>query len=97
MSKKRFKGYLDLFEKRSAKIPYAYYKKILEDNYGAIELPRSQSAGSKRAFKIQQRIFVLHEPHKSDDYVGKWDHHNVLGILEELGLLERDGEQNEHD
>jgi hypothetical protein len=95
MSKKRLKECLDVFQNRSAKIPYTYYKKILEDKYGATELTHSHSGGSKRAFKIQKSVFVIHEPHKSDDYVGKWDHHNVLRILGELGLLEGDGEQNE--
>lgn len=91
MSKKEYNQYLKEFKDRSAKIPWKIYKKIIEKEYGAVEGKRSHAAGTKRSFTItvgEKTVpFVIHAPHKKDDYVGKYDHHNVLYILESLGLI----------
>jgi hypothetical protein len=96
MSKKDYKRYVKKFNNRSAKIPWKYYRKIIEEEYNAVESERSHSAGSKRSFTIGDNIvFVLHKPHgKKDDYVGKYDHHNVLDLLKSRGLL-KDEENSE--
>jgi len=92
MSKKRYKQYLGEFTKRSAKIPYDYYIKVIEDEYGAVEAKRSHTAGSKRSFTITTgdttSTFVIHEPHDKDGYVGKWDHQNILDIFILHGLID---------
>jgi len=94
MSKKEYKQYLKEFKKRSAKIPWRIYKKIIEKEYGAIEGKRSHTAGSKRSFTIGDKIvFVIHEPHRKDDYVGKYDHHNILDLLRLNGLMENEEEK----
>jgi hypothetical protein len=94
MSKKEYKQYLKEFKKRSAKIPWRIYKKIIEKEYGAIEGKRSHTAGSKRSFMIGDKIvFVIHEPHRKDDYVGKYDHHNILDLLRLNGLMENEEEK----
>ena len=65
MSKKDYKRYLKEFTNRSARIPWKPYRRIIEEEYGAVEVKRSHSAGSKRAFTIGDEIvFVLHKPHK---------------------------------
>ena len=88
MSKKDYKRYAKEFNNRSAKIPWEYYRKIIEIEYGAVETTRSHSGGSKRSFTIGKNIvFVLHKPHGKNDCVGKWDHHNVLDLLKSKGLL----------
>jgi len=96
MSKKEYKQYLKEFKKRSAKIPWRIYKKIIEKEYGAIESKRSHTAGTKRSFTIGDgKVFVIHEPHRKDDYVGKYDHHNVLYLLKVNGLIKDEEEENE--
>lgn len=93
MSKKKYKQYVEEFNDPSAKIPYPIYVKILKNEFSAVEGKRSHTAGSKRSFTItvgdRTIPFVIHEPHRKDKdgYVGKWDHHNVLYILELLGLI----------
>ena len=95
MSKKIYKRYLKEFRKPSARIPWEIYREIIEDEYGAVEQKRSHTAGSKRSFTIGDDIvFVIHEPHKKDGYVGKWDHHNVLHLLKSKGLLQDEEEPN---
>jgi hypothetical protein len=38
-------------------------------------------------------VFVIHEPHRKDDYVGKYDHHNILDLLRLNGLMENEEEK----
>lgn len=95
MSKKKYKKYQEEFKKRNAKIPWNIYKKIIENDYGAVEQKRSHSGGSKRSYTIDdQIIFVIHEPHKKDGNVGKWDHQNVYDQLKLHGLI-KDEKDNE--
>ncbi len=96
MSKKEYNQYLKEFKNRSAKIPWRIYKKIIEKEYGAVECKRSHTAGTKRSFTIGDKIvFVIHGPHRKDDYVGKHDHHNVLDLLKLNGLIEDKEEKDE--
>lgn len=99
MPKKKEKNILDEFINPSAKIPYDNYVRIITKVYGAIEGKRSHSGGSKRSFTItvgdETKTFVLHERHSKKDYVGKWDHHNVLYILKSLGLVKDREEKDE--
>lgn len=88
MSKKIYNAYKEQFLNRSAKIPYPIYKKILIEEFNAEEQPKSHSGGSKRTFTIGDNIvFVIHEPHKKGDPVGKWDHHNILDQLKINGKI----------
>ena len=87
MSKKPYNKYRNEFTDRSAKIPWKYYKAILEE-YGATERKRSHSGGSKRSFVLGNSVFVIHKPHIKDQPVGKWDHHNVLELLYSQGLIQ---------
>ena len=85
----KYDQYLGQFKNRSAKIPWKIYRKILENEYGAVETKRSHSGGSKRTFVIGENlVFSLHKPHGKNDPVGKWDHHNVLNLFEQNGLIE---------
>ncbi len=96
MSKEEYKRYLKEFKNRSAKIPWRIYRKIIEKEYGAIEGKRSHTAGTKRSFTIGDEVpFVIHEPHKKDGCVSKWDHHNVLDWLKLRGLIKNRGEKDE--
>ncbi len=98
MLKKEYKRYLKEFTNRSARIPYRIYKKILENEYAAVEGKRSHSAGTKRSFTIGDEVpFVIHKPHNKDGDVSKWDHHNVLTWLELRGLIKNKGEKDEEE
>jgi len=95
MPKKEYKKYSKEFSNRSAKIPWKYYRKIIEDEYGAEEQKRSHSGGSKRSYMIGDFVFVVHEPHKKDEPVGKWDHHNILDLFKRKGLIKNEDERSE--
>ena len=95
MSKKEYEHYLKEFKsKRTAQIPYDIYVKILKKEFSAEEGKRSQSGGSKRSFKIGNIVFVLHEPHRRGECVGKWDHQNVYDQLKLHGVLADEKEGN---
>ncbi len=91
---KKYDQYVEDFRNRSAKIPWNFYLKILRIEFGAKEAKRSHAGGSKRAYSIGDSVFVLHKPHGKNDPVGKWDHHNVLDLLEKEGLVKDEKEQN---
>jgi hypothetical protein len=93
--KKKYEEYLKEFKsKRTAQIPYDIYVKILHDEFNAEEGKRSHSSGSKRAFKIGNSVFVIHEPHKKGNNVGKWDHQNIYDLLKRTGALKDENENN---
>lgn len=85
MPNKDYIKYRDEFTNPNARIPYDYYRKILLEDYGVVE--RKKSGGSARPFIVNGIPFVIHEPHKRDIPVGKWDHKNVLDILKRVGKL----------
>ncbi len=89
---KKYDHYLEDFRNRSAKIPWKFYVKILKTEFGVEEEKRSHSGGSKRAYSVGDSVFVLHKPHGKDDPVGKYDHHNVLGLLAKEGLVKDEQE-----
>lgn len=100
MPKRKDKEKQAEFTDPSAEIPYDDYIKIIK-GYGAIEGKRSHSGGSKRSFTItvgdETIPFVIHEPHSKKDYVGKWDHKNILYIFKYLGLIKDKEEEDEEE
>ncbi len=90
MTKRTYQDWVEEFKNPSAQIPYKTYIKILKNEFNITEGKRSHSAGSKRSFIISKKsVFVIHEPHKKgkDQFVGKWDHQNILFLLKKEGLI----------
>lgn len=92
--KRKYEYWLKEFRtKRTAQIPYDIYVKILCNEFKAVECKRSHSGGSKRSFCIGKLVFVIHEPHKRGENVGKWDHQNIYDLLKSNGILKDEKEK----